>query len=53
MASSNDNSRPQTLVKGYTYLVTGTHKFANDQLGDSKNIPYHARTFLGIDRPWR
>jgi hypothetical protein len=48
MASSNDSSRVQTLVKGYTYCVTGTYKFTHDQLNDSKNIPYHAWTFLRI-----
>ncbi|KAF9503066.1 hypothetical protein BS47DRAFT_1454118 [Hydnum rufescens UP504] len=47
IASSNDNSRLQTLVKGYTNFGTDTYKFANNQLGDSKIIPYHALTFLG------
>jgi hypothetical protein len=51
MTSSNDNSRLKTLVKAHTYFATGTYKFANDQLGESKNIPYHARSFLGIDSP--
>ncbi|KAF9503421.1 hypothetical protein BS47DRAFT_1356241 [Hydnum rufescens UP504] len=51
MASPNDNSRLQTLVKGYTYFATCTYKFANDQFGDSENIPYHARTLLRIDSP--